>query len=176
MRHVGLLTTRVVLGGYMTVHGVQKLFGSFGGPGLASTATGFESHGLRPEKAMAALAGASQLTGGVLTVAGVADPLGPMLIAGNMTVASAFLRKQGAMSKNGGFESPLIYLAAAISLMSSGSGRFRFGPPLPKALVRICGVAITVMVVGSLAQLLRAKPNVRVSSPSRGVEPNDLSS
>ena len=175
MRHVGLFTTRVVLGSYMTVHGVQKLFGSFGGPGLASTATGFGSHGLRPEKSMAALAGASQLAGGVLTVAGLGDPLGPMLIAGNMTVASTFLRKQGAMSKNGGFELPMIYLAAAIGSMSTGSGRLRFGPPLPKALVRICGVAIMGMVVGSLAQLLRAKPNERGSSPSTGAEANNLS-
>jgi putative oxidoreductase len=37
MRSVGLLTTRSVLGGYLAVHGAQKLFGSFGGPGLEAT-------------------------------------------------------------------------------------------------------------------------------------------
>jgi uncharacterized membrane protein YphA (DoxX/SURF4 family) len=40
MRNVGLLAARTVLGGYLAVHGAQKLFGSFGGdltPGNWST-------------------------------------------------------------------------------------------------------------------------------------------
>ena len=36
---------RAVLGGYLVVHGAQKLFGSFGGPGLDAVGTGFESIG-----------------------------------------------------------------------------------------------------------------------------------
>jgi hypothetical protein len=34
--------TRLVLGSYLAVHGAQKLFGAFGGPGLAAAGTGFE--------------------------------------------------------------------------------------------------------------------------------------
>lgn len=34
MRNVALLGTRLVLGGYLAVHGAQKLFGAFGGHGL----------------------------------------------------------------------------------------------------------------------------------------------
>ncbi len=87
MRHAGLFAARAVLGGYLAVHGAQKLFGSFEGPGLEATAAGFESLGMKPGKTMAALAGASELGGGLLTVTGVAEPLGPLMIAGTMVVA-----------------------------------------------------------------------------------------
>src|SRR5436309_2797241 len=36
---------RLVLGGYLAVHGAQKLFGLFGGHGVAGTAKGFGSLG-----------------------------------------------------------------------------------------------------------------------------------
>jgi putative oxidoreductase len=56
MRDAALFGTRLVLGSYLAVHGTQKLFGAFGGPGLAAAGTGFESIGLTPGKPMAALA------------------------------------------------------------------------------------------------------------------------
>jgi putative oxidoreductase len=158
MRHVGLLATRIIFGGYLAIHGAQKLFGSFGGPGLDATAAGFEAMGMRPGKARAALAGASEFGGGILTATGIAEPLGPLVIAGTMVVATAVHRKQGLMSQNGGFELPLTNLAVAIALMSSGSGRLRLGPPLPKSLTRIAVLGGAVLAAGSLTQLLRAKP------------------
>jgi putative oxidoreductase len=158
MRHVGLLVTRFVLGSYLAIHGAQKLFGSFGGPGLDATAAGFEAMGMRPGKAMAALAGGSEFGGGILTATGIAEPLGPLAIAGSMVVATAVHRKQGPMSQNGGFELPLTNLAVAIALMSSGSGRLRLSPPLPKSLTRIVVLGAMVLAAGSLTQLLRAKP------------------
>src|SRR4051812_38009653 len=88
---------RAVLGGYLAVHGAQKLFGVLGGHGLEATAAGFESMGLTPGREMALLAGGSELLGGVLTATGVADPLGPITIAGAMVVASAVHRPGGPM-------------------------------------------------------------------------------
>src|SRR6266849_3649410 len=95
MRDAALLGARLVLGGYLTVHGAQKLFGAFGGHGLDATGAGFESIGLTPGKQMAALAGATELGGGLLTAAGIADPAGPLAIAGAMTVAAATHRANG---------------------------------------------------------------------------------
>src|SRR4051812_50104643 len=98
---------RLVLGGYLAAHGAQKLFGLFGGHGLAGTAKGFESFGLTPGRKMALLAGVTELGGGLLTATHVADPLGPLALAGTMTVASAVHRKGGPLSANGGFRPPL---------------------------------------------------------------------
>ncbi len=156
MRHTGLLVTRAVFGGYLAVHGAQKLFGSFGGGGLDATAAAFESMGMRPAKPMAALAGASEFGGGILTATGIADPLGPLAIAGTMVVASTVHRKQGPLSQNGGFELPLTNLALAVALMSSGSGRLRLGPRLPKSLTRIAVVGGIGLAAISLSQLLSA--------------------
>jgi hypothetical protein len=89
LRNLGLLITRVIFGSYLAVHGAQKLFGSFGGHGLDATGAGFESLGMKPGKVMAAVAGASELGGGVLTAAGIADPLGPLAIAGTRRPSAA---------------------------------------------------------------------------------------
>jgi putative oxidoreductase len=158
MRHAGLLLTRTVFGGYLAVHGAQKLFGAFGGPGLDATAAGFESMGMKPGKAMATLAGASEFGGGILTATGIAEPLGPLAIAGTMVVASAVHRKQGPMMQNGGFELPLTNFAVAIALLSSGLGRYRLGPRLPKSLIRLSVVGGAALAAGSLYQLLTAEP------------------
>ena len=72
---------------------------------------------------MAALAGATELGGGLLTAAGVADPAGPLAIMGAMTVASATHRASGPLAANRGFELPLTNLAIAAALAASGPGQ-----------------------------------------------------
>jgi putative oxidoreductase len=163
MRSAGLLVTRAVFGSYLAVHGAQKLFGSFGGHGLDATGAGFESMGMRPGKAMAALAGASELGGGILTATGIADPLGPLTIAGTMAVATAVHRKQGPLAQNGGYELPLTNLAVAVALMSSGTGRLRLGPRLPKSWTRLAVLGGGALAALSLSQLLRAQPPAETS-------------
>jgi putative oxidoreductase len=96
---------------YCTVHGAQKLFAAFGGPGLGQAGAGFDRIGLTPGKPMAALAGATELGGGLLTAAGAADPAG------------------GPLAANRGFELPLTNLPAAAALAASRPGRFRLSPP-----------------------------------------------
>jgi putative oxidoreductase len=154
MRDVMLLGTRLVLGSYLAVHGAQKLFGTFGGPGLERAGAGFERIGLTPGKPMAALAGATELGGGLLTVAGVADPAGPLAIIGAMTVASATHRASGALAANRGFELPLTNLAAAAALAAAGPGRFRIGPPLSRRLTTAAVAGGGVMAAASLAKML----------------------
>jgi putative oxidoreductase len=159
LRDVGLLITRGVMGSYLAVHGAQKLFGFFGGPGLEKTAAGFDAMGLRPGKATAALAGASELGGGILTALGLADPAGPMAIAGTMVVASTVHRKQGALSSKGGFELPLTNFALAVGLLCSGPGRVRLGPSLPRSLVRVGALGGAVLAAASVRELLKGAPS-----------------
>src|SRR5271170_2477782 len=123
-RDIALLGSRLVVGGYLAVHGAQKLFGSFDGPGLEPVAGHFEAIGLRPGKVTAATAGLSEFGGGLLIMAGVANPLGPLAVAGTMAVASSTHRKSGALAAKGGYELALTNLAAALALGIAGPGRY----------------------------------------------------
>jgi putative oxidoreductase len=165
MRDVMLLGTRLVLGSYLAVHGAQKLFGAFGGPGLERAGAGFERIGLTPGKPMAALAGATELGGGLLTVAGVADPAGPLAIIGAMTVASATHRASGPLAANRGFELPLTNLAAAAALAAAGPGRFRIGPPLSRRLTTVAVAGGGVMAAASLAKMLTSARGQAAAPP-----------
>jgi putative oxidoreductase len=55
--NIGLLILRMVFGITMAAHGSQKLFGWFGGGGIAGTAPFMEQLGFRPGRLHAALAG-----------------------------------------------------------------------------------------------------------------------
>jgi putative oxidoreductase len=160
-RDAVLLAGRVVIGGYLALHGAQILFGAFGGDGLERAGAGFEEMGMTPGRGLAFLAGLSDLAGGVLTATGIGDPLGPLVIAGAMVVASAVHRSEGPLSTNRAIELPLSDLAGALTLAAAGAGRYRLGPKISPRLTRIAAGggagAATVMV----AKLLRSKPTSR---------------
>ncbi|HEY1704280.1 MAG TPA: DoxX family protein [Trebonia sp.] len=161
-RDIALLAGRAVLGGYLAAHGAQKLFGYFGGAGLKPVAVGFDRLGLRPGKVTAAAAGVSEFGGGLLTVAGLADPVGPVAIAGTMAVAAVTHRAGGPFAASRGYELPATNLAAALALAAAGPGRYsldrltrlRLSRPLT-ALV-IAGAAAGA--AANIAMLLRAAP------------------
>ena len=153
MRDVALLGTRLVVGSYLAVHGAQKLFGAFGGPGLDKAGAGFHRIGLRPVKHMAAAAGITELGGGVLTAAGIADPAGPLAIMGAMSVAATTHRAKGPLNARGGFELPLTNLATAATLAAVGPGKFRIGPSLPRPLALAAAVGGGLLAAGLVARI-----------------------
>ena len=77
---IALLVVRAILGLGIAAHGAQKLFGWFGGYGLAGTGGFFEGIGFRPGRAFALLAGLGEFGGGLLTLLGLGGALGPALI------------------------------------------------------------------------------------------------
>jgi putative oxidoreductase len=145
MRDSGTLAIRITLGSYLAVHGAQKLFGAFDGPGLDNAAAMFDQLGLQPGKPFATLAATSELAGGVLTATGVAWPAGPVAIAGAMAVASSVHWDNGPMALKGGYELPLTDMVVALGLAIIGPGRYRLGPHLPRRLTRliVLGAAAT---------------------------------
>lgn len=121
----GLLIARMVLGLLMAAHGTQKLFGWFGGYGLAGTGGFFESLGFRPGRFFAAAAGATELSAGLLVALGLLGPLGPALIVSVMIVAMATVHWQhGLFAQNNGIEVPLLYAAAAVAIALTGPGAY----------------------------------------------------
>ena len=85
--NLGLLVIRLIFGLVMVAHGAQKLFGWFGGHGLAGTGGFFESLGFRPGRRFAFAAGLSEFIGGWLFALGFLGPVGPALILAVMLVA-----------------------------------------------------------------------------------------
>jgi putative oxidoreductase len=112
------LIVRVVQGSLMTGHGAQKLFGSFGGPGLEGTSGFMEMLGMRPGRPWAYLAGLSEFGGGVLTALGLLYPLGPLGVIGSMSMAT---RKahwgKPIWVTEGGAELPVLNIAISTALM-----------------------------------------------------------
>src|SRR3954447_162914 len=84
---IALFVLRVVVGLFFVGHGAQKLFGAFGGHGLAGTAGFFETLGMRPGRRNAMAAGWAELGGGVLLVLGLLTPLAAAMLIAVMTVA-----------------------------------------------------------------------------------------
>ena len=150
MNHVLALAARGVLGGYLGVHGAQKLFGVFDGPGLTKAGAGFEHLGLTPGKPMAALAGGSELVGGALIATGALHPLGPIAAAGTMIVATVVHAPQGPLSQKGGYELAATNLGFAVLLAALGPGRHAVGGHLPAkatAVVAVVAAGLTGMSV-----------------------------
>jgi putative oxidoreductase len=169
MQDITLLATRMTVGGYLAAHGAQKLFGAFGGHGLEGTGGFFQNLGLAPGRPMAALAGASELGGGVLTAAGLADPVGPVAIASTMAVAAGTAhRGKGPFAASGGPELPLTNLAAALALAATGPGRYSLDRVLGVRLSRpLLGTVVLASVATAAALVARS---VRASSTSTSAE------
>jgi putative oxidoreductase len=107
----------------MAGHGAQKLFGWFGGHGLASTGGFFESLGFRPGRAFAAAAALSELGGGLLVALGFLGPVGPALIISVMIVAALTVHwGHGVFAASNGIEMPLLYAAGGLALALTSPG------------------------------------------------------
>ena len=123
MIDTALLLVRLLLGLGMAAHGTQKLFGWFGGHGLAGTAGFFESLGFRPGRFFATAAALGETGGGLLVALGLFGPLGPALIALVMIVAILTVHApNGFFGMNNGIELPLVYIAGAVLVAFTGPG------------------------------------------------------
>ena len=124
MTSVLLLALRAVVGGLLAGHGAQKLFGWFGGNGLEGTAGWFESLRLEPSRRWAVLGGGSEFAGGLLTMLGLLNPLGP--IAATAAMLTAWLKVhlgKPIWNTAGGAELPLLNLTVLSVIALRGPGR-----------------------------------------------------
>src|SRR3954471_12171715 len=120
---LALFALRAVAGLLMAGHGAQKLFGSFGGHGIAGTGQFFESLGLKPGERHARLAGLGEFGGGLLLVLGFLTPLGAAAIIGVMTVAILTVHgPKGWQNTEGGYEYNAVLGTVAFALAAAGPG------------------------------------------------------
>ncbi|MEV6423786.1 DoxX family protein [Streptomyces sp. NPDC051662] len=118
----GLLTLRLVVGGLVATHGLQKMTHWAGGEGLAAGAEEFRRDGFRGGRLTAVAAGSGQTVGGLLLAAGLLTPLAVATVAGVMTVAATVKLPHGLWVQNDGYEYPLVLVASMAVTGLTGPG------------------------------------------------------
>ena len=158
----GLLVARIVLGLLMAAHGSQKLFGWFGGHGLAATGGMFEHLGFRPGRMFATVAAATEFTSGVLVLLGFLGPIGPALMISVMIVAAASVHlPNGLFATSNGIEVPLLYATGAAALALTGPGAYSLDAVLGLGKLSspvVAGIALAVGILGGVGNLMVRRP------------------
>ncbi len=155
---IALLIARVLLGWIFMAHGAQKLFGWFGGYGLKGTGGFFEGLGMKPGVFFAFVAGAGEFAGGLLTLLGWLNPVGPALIIAVMIVAIAAVHvPKGFWMTNGGYEYNLACIAGSIAVAGAGPGAYSLDAAAPLALLsqpNVAWIVVVAAVAGALLSLV----------------------
>jgi putative oxidoreductase len=169
---LALLVLRLVVGLTFAAHGAQKLFGAFGGHGIAGTAGFFEQVGLRPGRVHAWVGGAAEFLGGLLLALGLLTPFAAAVLIGVMTAAVLTVHlPNGFFNGQNGYEFNLVLVAAAFALAGIGAGGWSLDAALDLDLAG-AGWALAALVVGLLGGLgavltgrLAGKPSANPGQP-----------
>lgn len=169
---IALLALRVVVGLLFAGHGAQKLFGSFGGHGLAGTAGFFHQLGMRPGRLHATAAGVAELVGGLLLAFGLITPLAAAMIIAVMVVAVLTVHvAKGPWVTDGGYEYNLVLIAVAFALAGAGPGELSLDDAIGW-MPDITGTgwafgALAAGVLGGLAAMAHGRATTRREEASQ---------
>ncbi len=154
LANLGILILRVVVGAVLFAHGSQKMLGWFGGNGLKGTISWLGKTGARPAWFWGFMAALTEFGGGLLLILGFLSPLGSLgIIASMLTAIITVHWTKGFWSSKGGYEFPLVNLAAALALALTGPGAYsldailKISLPEPAALI----IGLVLVVLGELA-------------------------
>ncbi len=130
----GMTILRIIVGVIFMAHGSQKLFGWFGGGGLAGTAQFMESLGLTPATLMAALSGGAEFFGGLALVIGLLVRPAAVALIGLLVVAIFSVHiHNGLFMQNNGYEFALALLGGALAVLFEGAGRASLDAAIAKS-------------------------------------------
>lgn len=137
---LGLLLLRLALGSVAVAHGLQKLFGLWGGPGLsgyqdillnnANLSIGFHAEVVKP----LAIAGAlGETLGGAMLIVGVFTPVAASAVLAVMLLAATFrITTAGGLSffaADGGIEYEIVLAVMAAAIILTGPGLYSLDYP-----------------------------------------------
>ena len=163
----GVLILRLALGGFLFAHGAQKLFGWWGGPGLAGTAGFFGAHlRLRPASFWAWVGALSETGGGALVALGLLTPFGTAALVAAMLMAIS-VHWPSFWATERGVEYPLLILVSTLAVAVSGPGSYSldalWGIALPEPTTQI---ATLVLAVIGVAVALGTRAPAPVEAPA----------
>ena len=120
----GLTVLRIIVGIIFAAHGSQKLFGAFGGYGIAGTAQYMESIGLAPGHLMAILAGGTEFFGGLALIIGLlVRPAALGLTFLSLVAIFSVHISNGLFMANNGYEFALALLGGSLAVLIEGAGK-----------------------------------------------------
>lgn len=155
---VGLLLLRFAIGGVFFAHGVQKVFGLWGGHGQAAFARQLAGYGYQQADTLSWVTGIGELVTGAFVVLGV---LTPLAAAGLLAIAiNAVLVKLGngffltGPSGSDAVEFDVVLGLAAAAIVLTGPGRIALDngrawhrrPASWGVLALVVGIAVAVLV------------------------------
>lgn len=165
MTSFALLAVRAIVGGLIAGHGAQKLFGWLGGGGPEGTTKMLTALKVRPPERWAVVGGASEFFGGILTLLGLLNPLGPFLAIGAMATATLTAHKgKPIWAQKGGAELPVTNMAVLLALTLAGPGVISldavFGTKVPWwfSFLALAGVGAGVALATQPAPLALPAP------------------
>lgn len=169
---LALLILRMTVGVLVAGHGAQKLFGWFGGHGLAGTGGWLESIGFRPGRPWAMFAGLGEFGGGVLLALGLFSPLGSVGVTSVMLMAIVKTHWPKVWAAKGGMELPLTNLGVAVSVAIAGPGAYSldamFGTSLSATLAIVAAIVVLAGWIFGLITSSTATRQVPSESAKRG--------
>ncbi len=123
---LGLFILRLTVGGTFLYHGLQKLTGWFGGPGLDGMKDSLAAGGWEQPQLAAIMVTVGEVAGGSMLILGLATPLAAGAVLA--VIIDAWLMKQGArpgLQYGGqtGVEIESILIGASSAVLLAGPGR-----------------------------------------------------
>jgi putative oxidoreductase len=163
---VAKLAARGLIGGLMFGHGMQKLQGWFGGPGLEGTDGMMQALNMHPPRRNSILAGAVEAGGGAALVLGLGTPLVSSALIGQMLVA---IRKvhlpNGPWAANGGWEYNAVLIAALALLAEQGPGPISLDAALGMEKKGV-GWGLGALALGAAASVAAVEMGRRAAPPA----------
>ncbi len=149
-----LVLIRVVIGLLFIGHATQKLFGWFGGDGLAKFTESLAKLGIQPAPLWALLEAASELAGGTLLVLGLFTPIAAALIIGGHARGDRRVHAPNELwSQQGGFEYNLVLIRILLVIGFVGLGLYSLDRRLPFALPRPWTLAFALLITLAVSAL-----------------------
>jgi putative oxidoreductase len=119
---LGLLGLRIAAGGFLLPHGLGKLFGWFGGPGIDGFAAELQHFGLPAAAPLPLLLALAQTVLGLLVLAGAWTRPAALAAAAFLAITTLLNLPNGWFWMRGGVEYPLMWLLANLALAFTGAG------------------------------------------------------
>jgi putative oxidoreductase len=153
----GLLIVRLALGGILGAHGLQKVFGTFNGPGAPEFARILADHGFLTHPTILSWAGGiAEVAGSGLLILGLFTPAAAAMLLSVTAIVVYLGYGNGFFLGTGdGFEYHLLLAATAFGLLFTGPGRLSLDvntpwrrKPVPFAFlgVVLAGAAVAVVI------------------------------